>query len=120
MMLATYLEQSLESASPDELLELQEWYGGTIGTSSCLATGDDVLQGVRLLLRARMVELLHGSRMQLQQALYRFDVDERKVRDAFATVAPDSLPDALAELVLHRALAKIRTRRRWAGHFDVP
>ena len=118
-MLATYLEQSLESASPDELLELQEWYGGTIGTPSSLATGDDVLQGVRLLLRVRMDELLRGSRMQLQQALYRFDVDERKVRDAFATVTPDRLPDALAELVLHRALAKIRTRRRWAGHFDV-
>jgi hypothetical protein len=119
-MLATYLEQSLESASPDELLELQEWYGGTIGPAAALATGEHVLQGVRLLLRARMDELLRGSRMELQQALYRFDVDERKVRDTFATVAPDRLPDALAELVLNRALAKIRTRRRWAGHFEVP
>ena len=32
----------------------------------------------------------------------------------------EAMKEADAELVLQRALAKIRSRRRWAGHFDVP
>ncbi|MBU6160265.1 MAG: hypothetical protein KGO50_04025 [Myxococcales bacterium] len=119
-MSATLPEPTFEAASGDELLDLQEWSMGTLGPAMSLATGEDILQGIRSLLRVRMDELLRGSRVQLQQALYRFDVDERKVRDAFASVDPNRLPDTLAELVLQRALAKIRSRRRWAGHFDVP
>ena len=119
-MSVSHVEQSLDSASPDELHELREWYGGAISPALDLATGDDFLQGVRSVLRLRMSDLLLGPRTQLQQALYRFDVDEQKVRDVFSSVVPGRLPDALAELVLQRAMAKIRSRRRWAGHFDVP
>jgi hypothetical protein len=119
-MLADHPEQSLETASPAELLELQEWYGVTVGPATGLANSEEFLQGVRSVLRLRMGELLQGPRTQLLQALYRFDVDEQKVRDVFSSVVPGTLPDALAELVLQRAMAKIRSRRRWAGHFDVP
>jgi hypothetical protein len=78
-----------------------------------------ILQGVRTLLHQRMTTLLAGPRAGLMHALYRFDVEERRVRDVFSQVHPEHLAAALSEEVLRRALQKIAARRRWAGHFDV-
>lgn len=63
-------------------------------------------------LEARISALLSGSSEDFFQMMYRLDIDEQKLRDAFAAA---DVPAALAWLVWARQLQKIRSRACYPG-----
>ena len=60
--------------------------------------------------------LLRHNQERLMQALYRIDVPERKVKEAFKQQAIDDIASELAGLVLDRELQKAQTRARYRNH----
>ena len=83
---------------------------------------EDAIHRVRDELHRRVAEhvarLLDRSPELLLSILYRIDVAEHRVREAFATEPPDALPGRLADLIIERHLRKIETRRRYGGAGD--
>ena len=77
---------------------------------------DQILQA----LSSRVATLLETDMEFLMQSLYRFDVDERQVREVFsAEKSAESIADALARLIWDRELQKRYWRQRYApGHTD--
>lgn len=64
-------------------------------------------------LTARFAWILAHDVARLPWWMYRLDVRESDVSDAFARSTADALPRALATLLLDRTLAKVASRRRW-------
>jgi hypothetical protein len=71
------------------------------------------LQQVRDFLKERIGNLLDTNPQRLMSILYRIDVAESAVQQAFETAPPGLLAQELAELVLERELQKLETRRRY-------
>lgn len=63
-------------------------------------------------LRQHIARLLDRKPEQLMQQLYRLDVGERKVKEAFAGVPGIDLAGTLAHLVIERQLQKMLLRAR--------
>lgn len=68
---------------------------------------------VKAFLRHHISDLLDRNPQRLMSVLYRIDVAESDVHRTFETAAPDALIDELVELILHRQLQKIETRRKY-------
>lgn len=75
------------------------------------------MEEVRHFLVQRISHLLESDINRLMSALYRIDVYEQKVKDAFSTSTPHQLPEILADLVIERQIQKIHIRQRYSkGH----
>ena len=59
--------------------------------------------------------LLDRDFASLLNALYRIDVDERRVEEVLAVHDPDTLASQLARLILDRQLLKAQTRRKYSS-----
>ncbi|MEZ4700127.1 MAG: hypothetical protein R2834_07335 [Rhodothermales bacterium] len=73
-------------------------------------TREDVVD----LVAGYVTALLDRDRGYLLSLLYRIDVRERDVKEAFATTPPAALPRRLAELMVARHEEKLATRRAYA------
>jgi len=63
-------------------------------------------------------ELIKGDLDKLMNALYIIDVPEEKAREAFALKNDMEISSHLAELVIQREQAKIKTRKKYGnGNF---
>lgn len=61
-------------------------------------------------LSAHIVYMLQHEMEKLLQLLYRIDVNEKKVKAAFAQSNPGMIAPAIAELILDRELQKAQSR----------
>ncbi len=79
------------------------------------AVGDawDDLAAFRRELIARIQWLLDDQLERLMHILYRVDVDENAVQGIFREVPGPDIAADLADLIIHRQLAKARTRARY-------
>ena len=82
------------------------------------ATASLTLDDVRRWVAGQIAHLLNRNPALLMSALYRIDVPERSVKQAFAQAPPESLPDVLADLAIQRQLEKLRYRRRYRSPED--
>ena len=73
------------------------------------ATADYV--DLEALLEKSITHLIDSDFERLLQVLYRIDIDELKVKKAFAN--PDSVANNLAKLILAREIQKIETRKKY-------
>ena len=71
------------------------------------------LDEVRAFLIPRIASLLERNLDLLFSALYRIDVPEPAVKQAFATAGHDELPAVLVDLIIERQIQKIHTRRAY-------
>jgi len=61
----------------------------------------------------RVADLLDRNLERLTQLFYRIDVPEKAVDAVFAEYAADDLADGIADLLIAREVARIRTRREF-------
>ena len=73
------------------------------------ATADYV--DLEALLEKSITHLIDSDFERLLQVLYRIDIDELKVKKAFAN--SDSVANSLAKLILAREIQKIETRKKY-------
>ena len=71
---------------------------------------------ILLKLAAFVKELLQTDMHRLLQALYRLDVDERKVKNALQQNSVDEVAAALAQLIFDREMQRVITRQRYSGN----
>ena len=71
------------------------------------------LDALHRLLTHEITALLDRNPALLMHALYRVDVAERAVKQAFAETPAADLPARLADLLIARQLQKLDTRRRY-------
>lgn len=86
-----------------------------VSTSLVASTSIDVaakLHTIREALANRIVELLNSNPEKLMMLLYRIDVSEPRVNEIFNNSIPPDVPEALADLIIERQLAKAETRAR--------
>lgn len=69
------------------------------------------VSGMERMVRLAVLDLLERNPAHLASLFYRFDLNERKVNQAFAAGLPDAIADALAVLMLRRSLQKVLYRR---------
>ena len=74
------------------------------------ATSGDVLRELRIMLTARIMELLETNYEKLLSALYLIDVSEEKSRAAFQQKTNADVAVALADLIIERHMEKAKTR----------
>ena len=65
------------------------------------------------LLSKAIKELLEQNFEGLLQALYRIDVSEQKVQQAFASEG--DVADTIAELIIEREIQKVETRKKYSN-----
>ncbi len=70
------------------------------------------MEAIREALANRIVELLNSNPEKLMMLLYRIDVSEPRVNEIFKNSLPPDVPEALADLIIERQLAKAETRAR--------
>lgn len=80
---------------------------------AALDAGVDRREAILGALSNRFAWILANDVARLSWWLYRLDVRESAVDEAFASSTSDTLPRALAELLLERTLQKVASRRRW-------
>lgn len=61
---------------------------------------------------SEVVHMMQYEMERLLQLLYRIDVDERKVKAAFALSSPKFIAPSIANLIIERQLQKIITRKQ--------
>jgi hypothetical protein len=79
--------------------------------NSLLKITDDEM--LRKRITEHVIRLLLYNMEKLLQVLYRVDIDEQKVKSAFAQQDPQLIAPALAELIIQRELQKAETRIRY-------
>ncbi len=67
------------------------------------------------ILTARITELLKSNLNELLRILYRVDVAEHKVKNAFKCISEEEIADQIAQLVIERQMQKIEIRRKYSG-----
>lgn len=87
--------------------------------------GKDIFEGQALvapdfielkkLLSAKVLQLLKTDMNQLLNILYRLDVSEAKVKQAFKLLSEEDIAEQLAELIIQREIVKVEIRRRYSG-----
>ncbi len=73
------------------------------------------VEGMKEKLSEMVVYLLLHEMDKLLQILYRIDVDEKKVKAAFALSVPAQIAPQLATLIIQRIIQKAETRIRFSG-----
>jgi|GEM_PF-763344 len=71
------------------------------------------LEQLQILLKDQIQHLIDHDLERLMNGLYRIDVDEYKVKEAFADETQTA--DLLASLVIQRELEKIISRRKYSS-----
>lgn len=66
-------------------------------------------------LSAKIKHLLSNNINQVLNILYRIDVSEAKVKQAFKLMAQDEIADQLAILIIYRVKQKIEIRNKYSG-----
>ena len=64
-------------------------------------------------LTSEIIKLLMHDMEKLLNILYRIDVNEKKVKEAFAQKNPKNIAPALAELMVEREFRKAETRLKY-------
>lgn len=79
---------------------------------SLLDTNEEEIgeRDLRRIVAVRLRWIIDHQFGRLAELLYRFDLDEERVKLAFATTPPDAVHEVLADLVLERARQKIVSR----------
>ncbi len=67
------------------------------------------------ILTVRIAELLKSNLNELLRILYRIDVAEHKVKNAFKCISEEEIADQIAQLVIERQMQKIEIRRKYSG-----
>lgn len=103
------------SISPSSIDDLLPAIGRALSdredTKTELISGSDVLESLHHELADRIESLLLHRRELLLSILYRIDVKESLVVDAFGRLAPDEIASRLADIVIERQLQTVRSRR---------
>lgn len=68
---------------------------------------------LRDIVAERIREIVDNQFGRLPALLYRFDVDERRVKEIFQQTPVASIPEALADLIIERSLLRMKTRREY-------
>lgn len=68
---------------------------------------------ILVVLEARIVYLLLNEMETLLQLLYKIDVNEQKVKAAFAQITPQDIAPELAKLIIDRMRQKAETRLKY-------
>jgi hypothetical protein len=68
---------------------------------------------IQEVLEARLVYLLLNEMETLLQLLYKIDVNEQKVKAAFAQSTPQDIAPELAQLIIDRMRQKAETRLKY-------
>lgn len=71
---------------------------------------------VEAALQSHIVWLLHHQMETLLQALYKIDVDEKKVKEVFALNDPKAIAPALTRLIISRMIQKAETRMKYRSN----
>lgn len=96
----------MNELAADTLPVLEKQFGISIPNTSA-----HTREQIETLLAEHLVYMLHYEMEKLLQALYRIDVDEKKVKDVFAQNNPKVIAPALAALIMDRELQKAQSRR---------
>ena len=72
---------------------------------------EHAVSGMERMVRLAVLDLLERNPGQLASLFYRFDLNERKVNQAFSSGLPDAIAEQLAVLMLRRSLQKVLFRR---------
>ncbi len=75
---------------------------------------DLAVSGMERMVRLAVLDLLERNPAHLASLFYRFDLNERKVSEAFAAGLPDTIAEDLAVLILRRSLQKVLFRRLYS------
>ena len=67
----------------------------------------------------RVRHLLDHNLERLTQLFYRFDVSESAIDALFADCPTDQLPEGLADILIQREIARIRSRRRFESESSI-
>jgi hypothetical protein len=100
----------MSELTADAVPQLEKHFGVSIPEGAALTR-----EYVEKLLTEHLVYMLHEEMEKLLQALYRIDVNERKVKDAFAQNNPKAIAPELARLIIDRELQKAESRRTHKG-----
>lgn len=73
------------------------------------------LPQARLMLMEALKKVLDSDFNRIWNILYRIDLDEKKVMEAFDEEEPDAIVGKLADLILERQLQKIESRNKYSG-----
>ena len=85
-----------------------------IAPEAALAHADRLtLDDVRAFLIPKIAALLDRNPEYLMHILYRVDVAERDVKQAFGTAPAQDIPAHLADLLIERQLLKLKIRRAY-------
>lgn len=68
------------------------------------------------ILAVRITELLKTNLNELLRILYRIDVAENKVKNAFKCMSEEEIADQIAKLVIERQMQKVEIRRKYSGN----
>lgn len=71
------------------------------------------LDELKKYLAARIAEMMDKDYDKLLNALYRIDINEKKLHDLFSGKNREFIPEALAELILERQMQKILWRKKY-------
>ncbi|MGA7304608.1 MAG: hypothetical protein WBW88_07020 [Rhodothermales bacterium] len=103
---------SLPPASIEDLLpEIARHVGAATDSKRELVEASGVLSTLRNQLIRQIDALLTHRRELLMSVLYRVDVRESLVIDAFQNVPLEELASRLADLIIERQVEKVRSRR---------
>jgi hypothetical protein len=80
---------------------------------TALAAGGTTLEQLRQFLVERIIHLLNTNPERLMSILYRVDVNEQRVNEIFRTHLPPDMPEAIADLMIERQLAKAESRAKY-------
>jgi hypothetical protein len=84
-----------------------------VGADDSLIPAADVInfEELKEYLTEKLLYLLENKYDTLINILYKIDVNEEKLAKLFSGTSKDSIPEALAELIIERQLQKVRFRR---------
>jgi hypothetical protein len=77
-------------------------------------TGENIEQ-IKIALTQIIVNMMLNDMEKLLAILYRIDVNEKKVKQAFTQSNPAFIAPTIAELIIARELQKEETRRKYKG-----
>ena len=84
------------------------------GINSVLSAEDlNSLQQLKEYLTKKISELMDNNFDKLVNTLYRIDVSEQKLQEAFSDKNKQILPETIAGLIIERQLQKIELRKKY-------
>lgn len=79
-----------------------------------LSNGDiKNIEEMKRYLSTRINILLEEKYDSLINILYRIDIDDRKIEEAFSNEKKENIPDKIADLIIERQLQKIHYRKMY-------